>query len=204
MSDLTPTPNFDPVAIGNEIAKLEAEAQNSFTAAKGEYEAAGALYISRSEVIAAILWDVAQNHSEHLDAVCEHAKIGTSRRYELLQIGGGRKSIEQSRAENAARQKRLQDKRKAAVAEQKKAAAAAAAARPLVTEKATAKQGKADKGKSAAKPKPIKSSMALAEIDAFTKHWFPLLNERDLVKAEKLVAKRFEEARASRSSKEAA
>jgi hypothetical protein len=46
--------------------------------------------------------------------------------------------------------------------------------------------------------------MALAEIDAFTKHWFPLLNERDQVKAEKLVAKRFEEARASRSSKEAA
>jgi hypothetical protein len=46
--------------------------------------------------------------------------------------------------------------------------------------------------------------MALAEIDAFTKHRFPLLNERDQVKAEKLVAKRFEEARASRSSKEAA
>jgi hypothetical protein len=117
---MTALPNFDPVAIGDEIAALESDAQNSFTAAKGEYEAAGALYISRSEVIAAILWDVAQNHSEHLDAVCEHAKIGTSRRYELLQIGGGRKSIEQSRAENAARQKRLQDKRKAAVRSKRK------------------------------------------------------------------------------------
>jgi hypothetical protein len=200
---MTAIPNFDPVAIGNEIAALEAETQNSFTAAKGEYEAAGALHISRSEVIAAKLWDVAQHHPEHLDAVCERAKIGETRRYELLQIGGGRKTIEKSRAENAARQKRLQDKRKAAVAEQKKAAAAAAAARPLVTEKATTKQGKADKGKSAAKPKPIKSSMALAEIDAFTKHWFPLLNERDQVKAEKLVAKRFEQARVNRTRKAA-
>jgi hypothetical protein len=45
--------------------------------------------------------------------------------------------------------------------------------------------------------------MALAEIDAFTKHWFPLLNERDLVKAEKLVAKRFEQAKANRTRKAA-
>ena len=168
MNDL---PNFDPNKVADEIAALETEAQNSFTAAKGEFATAQGVYTTRSEAIAALLWDVQQNHPEHMEAVCERANIGTSRRYELLQIGGGRKTIEKSRAENAARQSRLQVKRKAAVGEQKKIAATAEAAPPLVTEK-DSKQPKASKDKSTTKPKPkpIKSSMALAEIDAFCKH----------------------------------
>jgi hypothetical protein len=196
-------PNFDPNKVADEIATLESEAQNSFTAAKGEFATAQGVFTTRSEAIAAILWDVEQNHPEHMDAVCERAGIGESRRYELLQIGGGRKTIEKSRADNAARQARLQEKRKAAVAAQKKAVAAAVAAPPLVTEKRKAGKDKSTT-KPKAKPKPIKSSTALAEIDAFTKHWFPLLNERDQVKAEKLVAKRFEQARANRSTRKAA
>jgi hypothetical protein len=45
---------------------------------------------SRSEKIAEILWNVKQHHPEHLDAICERAEIGLSRRKELLQIGSGR------------------------------------------------------------------------------------------------------------------
>jgi len=43
--------NFDPIAIGDEIAALEMEAQSKLADAKGEFT-------SRSEKIAAILWEV--------------------------------------------------------------------------------------------------------------------------------------------------
>jgi hypothetical protein len=65
MSDLTP--NFDPIKVADEIAALESEAQDGFTAEKGEFAAAQGVYLSRSEAIAAILWNVAQHHPEHLD-----------------------------------------------------------------------------------------------------------------------------------------
>ncbi len=42
--------NFDPIAIGDEIAALEMEAQSKLADAKGEFA-------SRSEKIAAILWE---------------------------------------------------------------------------------------------------------------------------------------------------
>jgi hypothetical protein len=47
---------------------------------------------------------VKEHHPEHLKAICERAKIGRSRRKELLQIGRGSKTIEQSRKESAERQ----------------------------------------------------------------------------------------------------
>jgi hypothetical protein len=47
------------IAIGDEIAALETEAQSKLADAKGEFA-------SRSEKIAAILWDVKQHHPEHL------------------------------------------------------------------------------------------------------------------------------------------
>jgi hypothetical protein len=84
MNDL---PNFDPIAVADEIAALETEAQDKLAEAEDEFK-------SRSEKIAAILWDVKQHHPEHLDAICERAKIGRSRRKELLQIGRGSKTIE--------------------------------------------------------------------------------------------------------------
>jgi hypothetical protein len=66
MNDL---PNFDPIAVADEIAALESEAQDKLAEAKDEFK-------SRSEKIAAILWEVKQHHPEHLDAICERAKIG--------------------------------------------------------------------------------------------------------------------------------
>ena len=93
MNDLT---NFDPIAVGDEIAALETEAQDKLAEAEDEFK-------SRSEKIAAILWDVNQHHPEHLDAICERAKIGRSRRYELLRIGSGRETAKQSRKESAKR-----------------------------------------------------------------------------------------------------
>jgi len=77
MIDLT---NFDPIKIGDELAELESEAQDKLAEAKGEFA-------SRSEKIAAILWEVKEHHPEHLKAICERAKIGRSRRKELLKIG---------------------------------------------------------------------------------------------------------------------
>jgi hypothetical protein len=86
-------PNFDIGKIVAEITALESEAQT----AKGVYD-------DRSTKIAAILWEVKQHHPEHLDEVCERTGIGRSRKFELLQIGSGRKSVKQSRQESAKRQ----------------------------------------------------------------------------------------------------
>jgi hypothetical protein len=91
--------NFDPIAIGNEIAALEKEAQSEF--------------FSRSAKIAAILWDVKQHHKEHLDEVCRIAGIGRSRRKQLLQIGRGDKTLKKSRAENKTRVQRHRAKARA-------------------------------------------------------------------------------------------
>jgi ATPase subunit of ABC transporter with duplicated ATPase domains len=153
------------------------------------------VFLSRSEAVAAILWDVAQYHPEHLDAVCECAKIGESRRYELLQIGGGRKTIAQSRQDTAARQQKFKAKKKKA-----KQLAAAEAAKadsvttPKVTEKATAKRSKAgmdkpDKPKKAATarpekaPAPSKSEKALVEFKVACDRWLPHLTECDKLRA---------------------
>jgi hypothetical protein len=103
MTDLT---NFDPIKIGDEIAALESEAQGKLAEAKAEFA-------SRSEKIAAILWDVKQHHPEHLKAVCERAGIGRSRRKQLLQIGSGSKTLEKSRAENKTRVQRHRAKARA-------------------------------------------------------------------------------------------
>jgi hypothetical protein len=102
--------NFDAMAIANEVAALEAEAQSELADAKGAFA-------SRSEKIAAILWNVKQHHPEHLDAICERANIGLSRRKELLQVGSGRKTIKQSRQATAARQAKFKAKKKAKAAE---------------------------------------------------------------------------------------
>jgi hypothetical protein len=78
--------NFDPVKVAHDIIALDTDCEKQK---------------------AAILFDVQQHHPEHLDEVCRLACIGRSRRKELLQIGSGRKSIEQSRAEGAARHDKL-------------------------------------------------------------------------------------------------
>ena len=71
-TELAAVSNFDPIAIGDEIAALEVEAQSKLADARDEF-------ITRSEKIAAILWEVKMHHPEHLKAICEQAKIGRSR-----------------------------------------------------------------------------------------------------------------------------
>jgi hypothetical protein len=164
--------NFDPVKVGDEIAALEAEAQS-------EWKTAQDVYLSRSEIIAAKLWDVHQHHPEHLDAVCKRAKIGTSRRYELLQIGGGRKTIAQSRQETAERQAKFKAKKKAKQLAAHEVTKTDSITTPKGNGKVTA-QPTTSKG--TAKPKPIKSSQALEEIKQLCRHWIPLvplLNKTD-------------------------
>src|SRR5450755_1918468 len=95
--------------VADEIAALETEAQDKLAEAEDEFK-------SRSEKIAAILWDVKQLHPEHLDAICERAKIGRSRRYEVLRIGSGRETAKQSRKESAKRQTKSRATKKARAA----------------------------------------------------------------------------------------
>jgi hypothetical protein len=66
---------------------------------------------------------VKQHHPEHLDAICERANIGLSRRKELLQVGSGRKTIKQCRQATAARQAKFKAKKKAKAAEPPKSEA---------------------------------------------------------------------------------
>jgi hypothetical protein len=171
--------NFDPIAIGDEIAALEMEAQSKLADAKGEFT-------SRSEKIAAILWEVKMHHPEHLKAICERAKIGRSRRKALLQIGRGSKTIEQSRKESAKRQSRRRANRKA------RAVTVTAPASP---------HAETDPGIGAKpKPAPSNSMEALAEFQLACDLWLPQLNECDQDKALTHVNNIFEQLRASRGS----
>jgi hypothetical protein len=177
--------NFDPIVIGNEVAALEMEAQSKLADAKDEF-------VSRSEKIAAILWEVKVHHPEHLRAICERAKIGRSRRKELLQIGRGSKTIEQSRKESADRQSRSRANKKA------RAVTVTAPASPH-----TANQTNAGPG---VKPRlaSSKSVEALAEFKIACDLWLPQLNERDQNKAFTYVNSMFEKLRGLGSPGEAA
>jgi hypothetical protein len=62
-----------------------------------------AQHVEHSRAAGALLVDVAQNHPEHLDEVCKLAGIGHSRRYELMMIAGGRRTVGEIRAQNKAR-----------------------------------------------------------------------------------------------------
>jgi hypothetical protein len=171
--------NFDPIAIGDEIAALEMEAQSKLADAKGEFT-------SRSEKIAAILWEVKVHHPEHLKAICERAKIGRSRRKELLQIGRGSKTIEQSRKESAKRQSRSRANRKA---------------RAMTVTAPASPHAETDPGIGAKpKPAPSNSTEALAEFQLACDLWLPQLNECDQDKALTHVNNIFEQLRASRGS----
>jgi hypothetical protein len=172
---------FDPIAIGDEIAALESEAQGKLAEAKGEF-------VSRSEKIAAILWDVKHHHPEHLKTICERAKIGRSRRKELLQIGRGSKTIEQSRKESTERQTKSRTNKKA-----RAVTVTAPASSPAANESDAAPATKP-------KPAPSTSSKALAQFKVACDHWLPLLNERDQDQASTHANSMFEKLKNSRSS----
>jgi hypothetical protein len=126
------------------------------------------------------------HHPEHLKAICERAKIGRSRRKELLQIGRGSKTIEQSRKESANRQSRSRANRKA------RAVTVTAPASP---------HAETDPGIGAKpKPAPSNSMEALAEFQLACDLWLPQLNECDQDKALTHVNNIFEQLRASRGS----
>ena len=193
--------NFDPVAIGDELAALETEAQSKLAGAKGEFA-------SRSEKIAAILWDVKQHHPEHLKAVCERAGIGRSRRKQLLQIGSGSKTLEKSRAENKTRVQRHRAKARAITV---MATPAEAKSQPETgnndpaksgTETASAHAANESEAAPATKPKPTpsKSSKALAQFKVACDHWLPPLNERDQDQASTHANSMFEQLRNGRGS----
>ena len=101
------------------------------------------------------------------EAICERAKIGRSRRKELLQIGRGSKTIEQSRRESAERQTRSRATKKARAV--------------TVTAPASAHAANETDAGPTAKPKPAPSDSveALAEFKAACDLWLPQLNERD-------------------------
>src|ERR1700693_111551 len=199
MNDIIP--NFDPNKIADEIAALETEAQSKLTEAKGEFN-------SRSEKIAAILWDVKQHHRDHLKAICERAGIGRSRRKQLLQIGSGSKTLEKSRAENKTRVQRHRAKARAITV---MATPAEAKSQPETgnndpaksgTETASAHAANESESAPATKPKPTpsKSSKALAQFKVACDHWLPLLNERDQDQASTHANSMFEQLRNSRGS----
>jgi hypothetical protein len=71
------------------------------------------VFNDRSAQIATILWGIKKDHPEHLNAVCDRAGIGRSRRKQLLQIGSGSKTLEKSRAENKTRVQRHRAKARA-------------------------------------------------------------------------------------------
>jgi hypothetical protein len=173
--------NFDPIAIGNEIAALETEAQSKLADAKGEFA-------SRSEKIAAILWDVQQQHPEHLKAICERAKIGRSRRKELLQIGRGSKTIDQSRKESAERQTKSRANKKARAV-------------TVMAPKSAHAANESDAAPATKpKPAPSESAQALAEFKVACDHWLPQLDGRDQAKASTYVNSKFEEMKTCRGS----
>jgi type IV secretory pathway VirJ component len=135
-----------------------------------------------------ILWEVKEHHPEHLKAICERAKIGRSRRKELLQIGRGSKTVEQSRKESAERQTRSRANKKA------RAVTVTAPASPHAA-------NETDAGPTAKpKPAPSNSVEALAQFKVACDHWLPLLNERDQDQASTHANSMFEKLKNSRSS----
>jgi hypothetical protein len=98
-----PASEFDPIAVADKIAEHLAEADKAVAAHREHSMAAGAL-----------LLDVQENHPKHMEAICNRIRLGRSRRAELLMIAGGRKTLQESKAQNRARVQRHRTKKKAA------------------------------------------------------------------------------------------
>jgi hypothetical protein len=106
----------------------------------------------------------------------------------LLQIGGGSKTIEQSRKESAERQTRSRANKKA------RAVTVTAPASPHAA-------NETDAGLTAKpKPAPSNSVEALAEFKVACDLWLPQLNERDQDQASTHANSMFEKLRNSRGS----
>jgi hypothetical protein len=187
-----PLTNFDLVAVGNQIVALETEARDKLATAN---QAAQVDHRRRSEQIAALLHSVEENAPNSIVDICKRAGIGRSRRFELLKIGRGDKTVKQSRDEGAKRQRKSAAKKKESVStdltdsatEQPKktgngADPDASAATMNAAHAANEGNGKASKAKSDSKPKPDKSETK-SKFKAACDDLLPLMSKRDQAEA---------------------
>jgi hypothetical protein len=193
---------FDPIVVGDKIAAYELEAGK----AKGSL-------LEYSKKSGALLFDVQQNHHEHLEAICARVGISRSRRFELLAIAGGRRTEEENKAISKARQEKKRAKDKAAKAkaipppkpvpesvttnvtdspeasaERRKAEyVAIAEMRPVEAEPVPVEvhepQPEAVEPVALPKPKNIPSGRALAEFKVAADHWISKMSKTDSVEA---------------------
>lgn len=83
---------FDPEVVGSKIKEHIAAA-----------DLAGAEQTRHAKEAGKLLVDVAKNHHQHLETICKEIGLSRSRRAELMQIAGGRRTVEQMRAAAKAR-----------------------------------------------------------------------------------------------------
>jgi outer membrane biosynthesis protein TonB len=172
---------FDPIAVGNEIKSHLDQADKAVAANREHSVAAGAL-----------LLDVQENHPGDMDAICERIGLGLSRRKELIMIAGGRKTLEQSRAENAERQRRHKNKKKKQKqAEQKQdptpkqepgpepTAEPTAAPEPTEPLPGSVTADEFEEPRAANDPTPSVSKRALAEFTVACRTWLPRMDDGD-------------------------
>jgi hypothetical protein len=122
-----PTTTFDPIAIGDEIKSHLDQAADTIRPS----EEAKKAHNDHITAAAALLYDVQQNHPNELESMCKRIGVKKSRRDELLAIGGGRKTLEATRAATRERQARLREEKKKKAAEKAEADKAAAVAQAL-------------------------------------------------------------------------
>jgi hypothetical protein len=169
---------FDPIAVGNEIKSHLDQADKAVAANREHSVAAGAL-----------LYGVQREHPEDMDAICKRIGLSASRRKELLMIAGGRKTLEQSRAENAERQRRHKAKKK----QQKQAEPTTPkqptqeptgepgpiTAEPVNVEPTSLSTEPLPGSVTANDPAPSTSKKALAEFTFACRTWLPKMDDGD-------------------------
>jgi hypothetical protein len=93
---------FDPIAVGDQIAVHPAKA-----------DAAKATQLEHSTAAGVLLLDAQRNHPKHLDDLCQRIRLGHSRRGELLMIASGKRTPEETKAKTKARVDKHRENKKA-------------------------------------------------------------------------------------------
>ncbi len=93
---------FDPIAVGDQIAVHLAKA-----------DSAKATQLEHSTAAGVLLLYVQKNHPKHLDDICQRIRLGHSRRGELLMIASGKRTPEETKAKTKARVDKHREKKKA-------------------------------------------------------------------------------------------
>ncbi len=166
------TTKFDPAAVGRQIADHIKQA-DTFKAKSLEHSmSAGKLLV-----------DIAENHKEHLDAICKTIGLGHSRRAELMQIAGGRKTAEQVKADSRERKRRSRDKEKhnpeASVTSPVTEAPPAIGNNNDPEASAKARKEEYAKADAASASKVTQSQRALAQFKVAVNEWLPKMTYSD-------------------------